>query len=97
MMPLNPQHQRQILMDIMQNHLTDQCGSVSECQQMQRLAKSLVGNDKTDEQLKTLLHEIYEYSQKGAGTKDLNAHIQQHSPNLNQWLGTLQQYDTPFR
>ena len=57
-MPLNSQNQMQLLSDILSNHSTDCCGSVSECEQVERLVKSLMVNVDIHENVKPVLQEI---------------------------------------
>ena len=40
-MPINQQHQLEVLKDILVNHQSDCCGTVSECEQLERLIQSL--------------------------------------------------------
>lgn len=62
-MPLSHEHQMSLLKDILTNHQSDCCGSVSECEQVERLVKSLMVNMDIDSNVKTILTEIYDYSQ----------------------------------
>ena len=52
-MPLSHEHQMSLLKDILTNHQTDCCGSVSECEQVERLVKSLMINMDIDSNVKT--------------------------------------------
>ncbi|OEH91774.1 YtzH-like family protein [Bacillus solimangrovi] len=92
-MPLTTQHQMNILSDILNNHLTDQSGSVSECRQLQRLIQSLIAKEETTAQVKDLLYEIYDYSQKGANIKNLTQHIQDNQSSITQWVDELPTQD----
>jgi hypothetical protein len=85
-MPLSHQDQLQVLHDILTNHLSDCCGTVSECEQMERLIKSLLGNDELDSQTKQLLEEVYYYSQQGKYTPDLDSHINTNQDNITNWV-----------
>lgn len=67
-------------------------GSVSECEQVERLVKSLMINMDIDSNVKTVLTEIYEYSQTGIGAADLEAHITTHQNDLSQWVDDIDQY-----
>ncbi|WP_335871316.1 YtzH-like family protein [Bacillus sp. 2205SS5-2] len=88
-MPLNQQNQMDLLTDILNNHLTDCCGSVAECEQVERLVKSLMVNGGVNHQVKSALEEIYKYSQEGKGTHHLNEHIQSHQENLQSWVNDV--------
>jgi hypothetical protein len=91
-MPLDSHYQLQLLKDILSNHQTDCCGSVSECEQVERLVKSLMVNADINENMKPVLQEIYQYSQSGAGSPDLGAHITSHKQNLSQWVTDMDQF-----
>ncbi len=91
-MPLNAQNQMQLLSDILSNHQTDCCGSVSECEQLERLVKSLMVNADIHENVKPVLEEIYRYSQSGISSSDLANHITTNKDNLSQWVSDMNQY-----
>ncbi|MGG5252568.1 YtzH-like family protein [Neobacillus sp. SM06] len=88
-MPLRYQDQVTLLKDILSNHQTDCCGSVAECEQLERLVKSLMVNGQVDENTKNILQEVYQYSQNGAYSADLNEHIQSNQENLANWVNTI--------
>lgn len=91
-MPLNQQDQVTLLKDILSNHQTDCCGSVSECEQLERLVKSLMVSQQIDQNTKNFLQEVYEYGQHGAQTADLDQHILANQENLSQWVNTINQF-----
>ncbi|AEV20480.1 YtzH-like family protein [Geobacillus sp. G4] len=88
-MPLNYNHQLTVLRDILSEHQLDCCGTVSECEQIERLAKSLLANDEVDGQVKQILPHIYAYGQGGKYSTDLNAHISAHQGQLADWVNGL--------
>jgi hypothetical protein len=88
-MPLGYNDQMSILKDILSNHQSDCCGTVSECEQIQRLIKSMLGNEITNEQVKSTLYNIYDYSQSAKNTQHLDQHIQTNQQNLSQWVSEL--------
>jgi hypothetical protein len=90
-MPLNHQDQVTLLKDILSNHQTDCCGSVSECEQLERLVKSLLVNTEVNQNVKNILQEVYQYSQYGAGTADLDEHILTNQSNLSEWVSNINQ------
>lgn len=92
-MPLNEQHQLTILQDILKNHQLDCCGTVSECQQLERLIQSLLGNDNVDQQIKNTLLDVYTYSQNGQNTKNMDQHINQHKEELSMWIDSIDNYN----
>ncbi|BCB05319.1 YtzH-like family protein [Bacillus sp. KH172YL63] len=91
-MPLNSQNQMQLLSDILSNHSTDCCGSVSECEQVERLVKSLMVNADIHENVKPVLQEIYQYSHDGISSSDLENHITTNKQNLSQWVTDMNSY-----
>jgi YtzH-like protein len=91
-MPLSHQDQVTLLKDILNNHQTDCCGSVAECEQLERLVKSLMVNEQVDQNVKNILLEVYEYSQHGAGTADLDQHILSNQENLSDWVSNIDQF-----
>lgn len=91
-MSLSYQDQVNLLQDILVNHLVDCCGSVSECEQIGRLVKSLLANDSVSLELQPLLEEIYTYCQSGKNSPDLESHINAHQEELSQWVGQINSY-----
>lgn len=91
-MPLSHQDQVTLLKDILSNHQTDCCGSVSECEQLERLVKSLMVNTQIDQNVKGILQDVYNYSQHGAQTADLDQHILSNQENLSQWVNNIDQF-----
>lgn len=85
-MPINQQHQLEILKDILVNHQSDCCGTVSECEQLERLIQSLLANDSVNSDVKTMLNDVYYYSQSGKHSPDLDNHISGHQEQLSQWI-----------
>lgn len=88
-MPLNQQHQVEVLKDILSNHQTDCCGSVSELEQLERLAKSLMVDSNLNNQV---LEQIYSYSQNGINSSNLDNHIESHQQQLSQWVSDMDQF-----
>ncbi|WP_338449148.1 YtzH-like family protein [Niallia oryzisoli] len=91
-MPLQYQDQVNLLKDILSNHQTDCCGSVSECEQLERLIKSLMVNSNIDQNNKQVLDQIYSYSQSGINASNLDAHIELHQEQLSQWVDNIDQF-----
>lgn len=91
-MPLNEQDQINILKDIINNHQMDCCGSVSECEQLERLIKSLMVNNNINYNVKNILEEIYNYSKTGIYTNNLDHHIESHQKQLSQWVNDMNQF-----
>lgn len=91
-MPLSQQHQVTILKDILSNHQSDCCGSVSECEQVERLVASLLANGQVNQQIIPILNEIHTYSQSGKTTDNLDNHITTHQDQLSSWVDSIDQY-----
>lgn len=91
-MPLSHQDQVTLLKDILSNHQTDCCGSVSECEQLERIVKSLMFNTQINQNVKDILQEVYEYGQHGAETADLDQHILSNQENLSLWVNNIDQF-----
>ena len=91
-MPISQQDQLNLLKDILSNHQTDCCGSVSECEQLERLVKSLMVHPSLDQNAKAVLEEIYDYSQHGKNSTQLDNHIELHQQELSQWVNNINQF-----
>ncbi|PLR79119.1 hypothetical protein CU633_01750 [Bacillus sp. V3-13] len=88
-MPLNQQHQVDLIKDILSNHRTDCSGSIAECEQLERLVKSLMVNTEINQDVKNILQEIYDYSQYGINARDLNQHIESNQGQLSAWVNGM--------
>ncbi|MGM9924274.1 MAG: YtzH-like family protein [Bacillus sp. (in: firmicutes)] len=90
-MPLSQQNRISLLTDILNNHQNDCCGSVSECQQVERLVTALLTNGEVNEQLVPILTEIQKYSHGGQSSADLDNHITSHQAQLSEWVNSVNQ------
>jgi hypothetical protein len=90
--PLSHHDQVNLLKDILSNQQTDCCGSVAEYQQLERLIKSLMVNTNVDGNIKSILQDIYQYSQNGIYASDLEQHIQTNQGQLSQWVDDIGQF-----
>jgi hypothetical protein len=88
-MPLNHEHQMTVLKDILTNHQCDCCGTIAECEQMERIIKSLMTNDNVADDTRTMLNDVYYYSQSGKYSPDLDQHISNHQNELSQWISGI--------
>jgi len=88
-MPIDHINQINLLKDILQNHQEDCCGSVAECEQLERLVKSLMANTNLDQNVKPILEEIYKYSQTGKYTQDLDSHIESNQNEISNWVNEI--------
>lgn len=91
-MPLQYQDQINLIKDILSNHQSDCCGSVSECEQLERLVKSLMTNNQINHQDTNTLSQIYSYSQGGVNSANLDQHIESHQQQLSQWVNNMDQF-----
>ncbi|MDX8367478.1 YtzH-like family protein [Cytobacillus sp. IB215665] len=90
-MPLDQNHQINLLKDILENHLSDCCGTVSECEQVERLVKSLMNSSNSQLELNNTFENIYNYSQSGKNSQNLENHISTHQQELSQWVDDITQ------
>ncbi|MGP7818404.1 YtzH-like family protein [Niallia sp. 01092] len=88
-MPINHEDQINLLKDILNNHQSDCCGSVSECEQLERLITSLKENGNIDQNILPTLEEIHQYSQKGIQSSNINDHIGSYQGQLSQWVDNI--------
>jgi hypothetical protein len=49
-------------------------------------------NTQVDQNVKSILEEVYNYSQHGAQTADLDQHILSNQDNLSQWVTNIDQF-----
>lgn len=91
-MPLSQEHQMNLLKDIINDHQLDCCGSVSECEQLERLVKSLMVHTNINSDVKNILQQIYSYSQDGINSSNLDQHIESHQQELSQWASSIDQF-----
>ncbi|MBS2970066.1 YtzH-like family protein [Metabacillus sp. KIGAM252] len=91
-MPLDYHHQVTLLKDILTEQQADCCGTVAECEQIERLIKSLMVNAQIDQNVKNVLQNIYEYSQSGKSASELNQHITSQQQNLTQWIQDIDSF-----
>ncbi|ANB58479.1 ytzH-like family protein [Anoxybacillus sp. B7M1] len=88
-MPLNHNDQMTVLKDILSNHQTDCCGTIAECEQIERLVKSLMGNKQVRSHVKNVLPSIYHYGQAGKNSPNLDSHISSYQQQLSEWVDQL--------
>lgn len=91
-MTISHEHQLMILKDILQNQQLDCNGTVSECEQLERLIKSLLTNDNITDETKLMLSDIYYYSQSGKNSSDLQEHISNHQNQISQWVSGMDSF-----
>jgi uncharacterized membrane protein len=92
-MSLSVENQFSLLRDILSEHCESCCGSKSECEQISRLARSILSNKSTDQQeLLALLPGIHSYSSAGEKAADINAHITSNRKQLEDWVETINSF-----
>ncbi|MFC0270346.1 YtzH-like family protein [Metabacillus herbersteinensis] len=91
-MPIDYHHQVGLLKDILSEHQSDCCGTVAECEQLERVIKSLMVNTQLDQNVKSVLQDIYTYSQSGVNSSELNDHIQSHQGHLSRWINDIDSF-----
>ncbi|KGX89418.1 hypothetical protein N781_09205 [Pontibacillus halophilus JSM 076056 = DSM 19796] len=90
-MPLTSKDQLHILYDLLSEQSEVCQGSISECQQIQRLVHSLLSKeDVTNKEVLDLLPDIYHYGRQGELAEDLSQHISNHTTHLQQWTNSIQ-------
>jgi hypothetical protein len=91
-MSLTVNHQLELLLDILDEQQSECCAQVSEYQQIKRLVKSMMANNKiTDEQLLQLLPEIYNYGRQGESVQNQEEHIVTNKTNIDNWISAIEQ------
>ncbi|TXC90259.1 hypothetical protein FS935_14490 [Metabacillus litoralis] len=91
-MPIQYHDQVNLLKDILSEHQSECCGTVAECEQLERVIKSLMVNSNTNPNVKNMLEDIYTYSQSGKNSTELDQHIQSHQEQLSQWVEDINTY-----
>jgi ketol-acid reductoisomerase len=91
-MGLNYVDQVHLLKDILADHQSDCCGTTAEYEQLERIIKSLMINGELDANMKSILEDIYRYSQSGRSAASMNSHISENQENLAQWIEKIGSY-----
>lgn len=88
-MYLSIQNQLTLLQDLLNDHLTYQTVSIDEYKQIKRLVQSIITNRQIEEQLLTILPEIYYYSIKGESAQSFASHILENEHKIKRWITTI--------
>ena len=89
-MTLSVNNQLTLLYDILDEQQADCCASVSEYEQIIRLVESMVRNNSiSNEQLLSLLPEIYHYGRQGVSAQNMQITLQ-HIKKI--WMNGLKPY-----
>jgi len=90
-MPLTTKDQMNVLYDLLSEQAEECCGSVSEYQQIQRLARSLLSKKATNnDDFLQILPQIYDYGRDGEATEDDNQYVISNQAQLNEWVHSIQ-------
>jgi glutamate synthase domain-containing protein 3 len=81
-MPLNAEHQMNILKDILSNHQSDCCGTVAECEQVERLIQSMLAKGYASTDVQATLQNVYKYTQDAKSA----AHLDEHSNQSTKFI-----------
>lgn len=89
---LTSNDQLMVLHDILTEQSEECCGDIAEYKQIKRIIQALMAKDSiTDEQLLTLLPEIYNYGLQGEQVQNLEEHITTNKSNIETWTSYLNQ------
>lgn len=91
-MPIQYRDQVSLLKDILSEHQSECCGTVAECEQLERVIKSLMVNSNTNQNVKSVLEDVYFYSQSGKNSTSLDNHIEAHQDQLSQWIQDIDSF-----
>ncbi|KAE9714966.1 hypothetical protein GP712_26760 [Escherichia coli] len=88
-MGFNRQHQLPLIKDILTDHQLDCCGTVAEYEQVGRVIQLMLAKEDLDADIRQLLTDIYDYSQKGTSVSSIDAHIEEHQSHLSEWVENI--------
>lgn len=91
-MGLNYVDQVHLLKDILAAHQSDFSGTTAEYEQLERIIKSLMVTSELDPNIKSILGDIYLYSQSGKSAVSMDCHISENQENLAQWIEEIDTY-----
>jgi predicted Zn-dependent peptidase len=91
-LPIQYRDQVSLLKDILSEHQSECCGTVAECEQLERVIKSLMVNSNTNQNVKSVLEDVYFYSQSGKNSASLDIHIEAHQDQLSQWIQDIDSF-----
>ncbi|WP_066195079.1 MULTISPECIES: YtzH-like family protein [Gracilibacillus] len=86
-MSLTTNHQLDLLHDLLSLQCEEGNGTISECEQISRLIRSLQQQESMQNtSLYALLATIDDYSSTGTNCSNLQQHIEKHQTVINEWL-----------
>ncbi|QHE53305.1 YtzH-like family protein [Pontibacillus sp. HMF3514] len=90
-MPLTTKDQMNVLYDLLSEHAEECCGSVSEYQQIQRLARSLLSKKAiNNDDFLQILPQIYDYGRDGEISDNDSNYVTSNQAQLNEWMNSIQ-------
>lgn len=90
MMVLNVFSQLNILSELLNQHLSNNTGSIEEYQQIKRIVQEIsTKNNFTDEELLQFLPELYHYGLQGEIAQSLQEHVSTNKQNLISWTNAI--------
>ena len=90
-MPINQQHQLEVLKDILVNHQSD-CRDSFRMRAIRAPHSIVTANDNISSDAKTMLNDVYSYSQSGKSSSNLDNHISNNQEQLTQWIAGMDNF-----
>ncbi|TQS75422.1 hypothetical protein DX933_06290 [Ornithinibacillus gellani] len=91
-MTLTVEHQLELLHDILDDHLSESDGNVSEYMQIKRIVKTIMAtNQLAHSTLVQQLPDIYQYGLQGESAVNLQELIQTNEQQIMNWKTAIQQ------
>ena len=86
---LNVHNQLTLLHDLLDEQITFKTVSMHEYKQIKRLVQTIISNKEMDQELLTVLPQIYYYGIKGEVAHSYSDHIEENKNNIQKWLETI--------
>ncbi|WP_430784687.1 YtzH-like family protein [Virgibacillus flavescens] len=81
-----------VLHDILTEQSEEHCAEIAEYKQIKRIIQTLMAKDSiSDEQLLSLLPEIYNYGIQGENAQNLEEHVATNKSNIETWTTYINQ------
>ncbi|MGM8213393.1 YtzH-like family protein [Virgibacillus sp. W0430] len=95
-MNLTVNNQLTLLYDILDEHIAENDGNITEYQQIKRLVQSMMARNAISDHDTLFQHlpEIYNYGFQGEVVQCLTEHIETNKTNIENWLEAIQQAKT---
>jgi len=88
-MYLTVQNQLTLLHDLLDEQVTFKSVSMNEYKQIKKLVQTIIANKDMDQELLTILPEIYYYGIKGEVAQSDTDHIISNENNIQKWLEAI--------